>query len=60
MADGRRLNIKAIGKRSINIGGHTIELQKVHYADGLYQNLFCVKVATEEKERLQYSVNTRL
>ncbi len=48
MADGRQLHIRAVGKRSMIVGEHLIQLQKVHYADGLHQNLFSVKAAAKE------------
>ncbi len=48
LADGKKIQISAMGKRSMEVGGHRIELQKVYYAEAVRQNLFSVKAVMAE------------
>ncbi len=48
LADGKRIQISAVGKRSMEVGEHRIQLQKVYYVEAVKHNLFSVKAAVAE------------
>ncbi len=55
LADGNKVQISAVGERTILVGDHTVQLRNVYYARVLHQNLFSVRAAIQEGVEVSFS-----